>query len=166
MQLTCPTSLNGKYYNSHTNGLDAGFLNRTLKYLFFFFYTHFLPFLPSLSSNNVSGFSSLFFALLSQRKARLLKFCQAALNYQEIYWDIKKKKQWGLNYPNKWMLGQGLFKGPAEIWWKPGREPRRKIFLSLLLDMLEFTWEGIGPIWSLRISCREGAGGVWRTSLV
>lgn len=31
MQLTCPTSLNGKYYNSDKNGLDASFLNRTLK---------------------------------------------------------------------------------------------------------------------------------------
>lgn len=109
MQLTCPTSLNGKYYNSHTNGLDAGFLNRTLKYLFFFFYTHFLPFLPSLSSNNVSGFSSLFFALLSQRKARLLKFCQAALNYQEIYWDIKKKTTMGFKLSKQMNAGSGSF---------------------------------------------------------
>lgn len=31
VQLTCLTSLNGKYYNSNTNGLGASFLNYTLR---------------------------------------------------------------------------------------------------------------------------------------
>ena len=58
MQLTCPTSLNGKYYNSNTNGLDASFRHRTLKYLYL---KCFLPVLPSLSSNNILGLVNFFF---------------------------------------------------------------------------------------------------------